>query len=323
MHGRKRRIGRREEAFNWVYPLKFKPVYKEMIWGGRALESLFGRKLPSSRIGESWELCTHPQGMSCINNGIWQGKTLQEVIEQQPETILGKAYAGQAQFPLLIKYIDANDHLSIQVHPGDEYARRVEGERGKTEAWYVVDAGPGAEIIYGLSDTVTREIFSQAVASGAVEPVLRRVAVCPGDLILVPAGTVHSLLKGVVVCEVQQSSDLTYRIHDFNRTGPDGKPRALHIEKALEVISFGEQPPLNFTQDSITCSYFSVRKWQVKPLVRDYSGGHFLVYCILQGSGQVVGNGVSTPVQAGETVLVPACLESVEIMGELHLLRIQ
>lgn len=306
-----------------MYPLKFEPVYKEMIWGGQTLESLFGRKLPSQQVGESWELCTHRHGMSYIINGLWQGKTLAEVIEQQPEAMLGTAYKGTAEFPLLIKYLDANDHLSIQVHPDDGYAWAVEHERGKTEAWYVLHAGQGAQIVYGLRDAVSKEQFSRAIAGGEIESALRYVNVRQGDLILIPAGTVHSLLKGVVVCEVQQNSDATYRIHDFNRLGADGKPRELHIEKALDVIRFGGQPALDFAGESISCPYFTVRKWEVKQTALDHPQGRFLVYCILAGKGRIAGGGVVTPVQPGDTVLLPACLETVEISGELSLLRIQ
>lgn len=305
-----------------MYPLTFEPVYKETIWGGQALANLFGRKLPSPRTGESWEVCAHPQGMSRIRNGLWRGKTLQEVITAQPAMILGEGRKTAGQFPLLIKYIDAGDDLSIQVHPADEYAWRMEGQPGKTEAWYVLQAGPGAEIIYGLNEAVSRDGFSQAVREGTVEAAVRRVAVQTGDMILVPAGTVHSLLKGVVVCEIQQNSDVTYRIHDFNRTGPDGQPRRLQIEKGLAVTAFGQQPSLCFKQDRITCPYFSVRKQRITGLTEDFPAGQFLVYCILQGQGRIVGNGVEVPVQAGDTVLIPACLTAVTLSGQCQLLRI-
>ncbi|CUH97298.1 hypothetical protein P22_3425 [Propionispora sp. 2/2-37] len=306
-----------------MYPLKFAPVYKEMIWGGQRLGSLFNRKLPFSKVGESWEICTHRHGMSSIVNGVWQGKTLAEVIARQPQVILGTGYKELAEFPLLIKYLDANDHLSIQVHPDDGYAWNTEHEQGKTEAWYVLHAEQGAQIIYGLRDTVSKEQFSRAIAEGGIEQVVRYVAVRQGDLILVPAGTVHSLLKGVVVCEVQQSSDATYRIHDFNRPGPDGKPRELHIEKALEVIDFGKQPALQFAKESISCPYFTVRKWKVTQKALDHPQGRFLVYCILAGEGRLAGGGVVMPVLPGDTLLLPACLETVELSGELQMLRIQ
>ncbi len=306
-----------------MYPLTFEPVYKETIWGGQALATLFGRELPSARIGESWEICAHPQGMSRIRNGSWQGKTLQEVMSTQPALILGEGRTAETQFPLLIKYIDAGDDLSIQVHPDDEYAGRVERQPGKTEAWYVLQAGPGAEIIYGLNEAVSREAFIQAVREGTVEAAVRRVAVQAGDMILVPAGTVHSLLKGVAVCEIQQNSDLTYRLYDFNRTGPDGKPRMLHLGKGLAVTAFGQQPALDFRQDSITCPYFSVQRQQVAGQVQDLPAGRFLIYCILQGKGQIAANGIEVPVQAGDTVLIPACLTAVTLTGQCQLLRIR
>lgn len=305
-----------------MYPLVFEPVYKETIWGGRALEKLFSRKLPSPRTGESWEICAHPQGMSRIRNGIWQGQTLQEVIERQPDMLLGAGRKTERRFPLLVKYIDAGDDLSIQVHPPDDYAWQVEKQPGKTEAWYVIQAGPGAEIIYGLNEAISREGFMQAVQKGTVAAAVRRVVVRAGDMILVPAGTVHSLLKGVVVCEIQQNSDLTYRIHDFNRTGPDGKPRMLHLEKGLAVTAFGQQPSLHFTQDSITCPYFSVQKQLITGQLQDFPAGQFLVYCIVQGNGRITGNGIEVPAQAGDTVLIPACVPAVQLTGDYQLLRI-
>lgn len=306
-----------------MYPLKIKPIYKEVIWGGQALQHMFSRELSNEKIGESWELCVHKNGISRIENGPWQHRTLADLIEQHAEQLLGKDYKGHTQFPLLIKYIDANDNLSIQVHPDDEYAQQVESEQGKTEAWYVLHADEGAEIIWGLNEGITRESFKLAVKNKKIENTLRRVSVRTGDLIFVPAGTVHALLKGIVVCEVQQNSDTTYRIYDFDRIDTNGNKRQLHIDKAMDVIDFGQQPTGDFSQTTLTCPYFNIEKWEIKSKRTDQTQGEFLVYCILKGNGTVSGNDVTVDIKPGDTILLPAALEKIYIDGDMTLLRVR
>lgn len=308
---------------NGMYPLLLKPVYKEVLWGGRSLEQLFARNLPGACIGESWELCTHEHGTSIVVNGCWENLSLTEVITRQPVAILGKAYESHTRLPLLIKYIDANDHLSIQVHPGEAEARTAEGEAGKSEAWYVVKADDDAEIVFGLAAGTSREEFRKAIQAGGVERLLRRVKVRTGDMVFVPAGTVHALLKGLVVCEVQQNSDTTYRIYDYDRVDSQGRKRPLHLERALEVIRFGEQPAVEFSRSALSCPYFSIEKWEVKGTREDRPGDRFAAYCVLQGQGRVRGNGVTAELQAGSTVLLPAALSAVRLEGDLTLLRVQ
>lgn len=225
-----------------LYPLVFKPVLQDYLWGGRRLEQ-YGRKLPEGKqIAESWEIAAHDDGMTEVENGIFAGKTLQSVLD-----LLGKDLVGtrndwaleMGKFPLLVKLLDANKKLSVQVHPGDAYARMHEnGELGKTEMWVVLDATPEAAIIYGLAQEVTRERLQKAINSGNVEDILNEVPIRRGDHICVPAGTVHAILGGAVIAEIQQNSNVTYRLFDWNRTDDTGKSRELHVDKALDVINY-------------------------------------------------------------------------------------
>lgn len=305
-----------------MYPLKFAPVYQERIWGGTNLKRVFGRNIPGDHIGESWDLSSHSNGMSIVKNGFLAGKSLKELIVEYQEKLMGKRFTGEKSFPLLVKILDANDDLSIQVHPDDEYARKTEGEAGKTEAWYVVHAKEGAHIIYGLNNEVTRETFITAVNDHRIGDVIRKVAVKPGDMIYVPAGTVHALMKGVMVYEIQQNSDTTYRIYDYDRVGNDGKPRELHITKALDVIHFTEQPGRVFTEPYIQCQYFSMEKISVNGSADEKTQNQFIIYCVITGSGEICYNESRESLEAGDTVLVPACLDTFTLTGNLSLLKI-
>lgn len=232
---------------NAIYPLTFTPVLRDYIWGGRRLATLYGRSLPPGAIAESWEISGHPAGSTAADAGWWAGRSLPEILAELGRDLVGEHAdwsLARDRFPLLVKLLDANQDLSVQVHPDDTYALAHEGgELGKTEMWYVLYAEPGAELIHGLAGGVTAESLRAALAAGQVEKVLRRTPIGAGQAVSVPAGTVHALLRGVVVAEIQQNSDTTYRVHDWGRLAADGKPRALHVEKALEVIAFGQQPP--------------------------------------------------------------------------------
>jgi mannose-6-phosphate isomerase len=226
-----------------LYPLTFTPALKDYIWGGRNLEKLYGRQLPPGPIAESWEISGHPNGPAVVDAGLLAGQSLPTVLEALGADLAG-ARADWAlkrnKFPLLIKLLDAEKRLSVQVHPPDEYALANEnGELGKTEMWYILHARPGAELILGLRPSVTPEAFGQAVDDNTLDRWLHHLPVKAGDAVFVPAGTVHAILEGIIAAEIQQNSDTTYRIYDWGRTGADGKPRPLHVEKALEVINFG------------------------------------------------------------------------------------
>lgn len=231
-----------------IYPLTFKPVLKDYIWGGRNLETLFGRPLPlDNDIAESWEIAAHKDGQSVVLNGSLAGLTLSEVHAQLGLDLIGRrnAWAQEREkFPLLIKLLDANRPLSVQVHPNDEYALANEGnELGKTEMWVILSATPDAAVIYGVTAGTTPENFAQAIADGKLEPHLHYLPVEAGDFIDVPAGTLHAIMGGIVLAEIQQNSNTTYRVYDWNRLGKDGQPRPLHVAQALETINFAHVEP--------------------------------------------------------------------------------
>ena len=305
-----------------MYPIKFIPIYKERIWGGNHLEKVFGRELPCNHIGESWEISGHNNDTSIVANGRLAGKTLWEILEEYKERLLGKRYVNEKYFPLLIKIIDANDKLSIQVHPEDEYAYRAEGEPGKTEAWYVVDAKENAQIVYGLRKDITKEVFRKAIETNTIEDTLKMESVKAGDMIFVPAGLVHTLLDGVMVYEVQQNSDTTYRVYDYDRVGDNGKKRELHIEKAIDVINFKEQPDCNFKDSSINCQYFSMDKLRIQGIRNEKTVDQFIIYCIIAGTGEIVYKDSVEPLYTGDTILIPACLGEFVIKGNVELLKI-
>ncbi len=259
-----------------LYPLTFTPVLRDYIWGGRNLEKLYGRPLPPGRTAESWEISGHPTASTTVDAGPLRGRSLPDVLAELGADLVG-THAGWAlernKFPLLVKLLDAEKRLSVQVHPTDDYALVHEnGELGKTEMWYVLHARPGAQLILGLRPGVTPEAFRQAIADNTLETWLHHLPVKAGDAVFVPAGTVHAILEGVVVTEIQQNSDTTYRIYDWGRVGADGKPRPLHVDKALEVINFRQiepgpyRPVLVAAENGVTrqeisrCDYFVVEK---------------------------------------------------------------
>jgi len=259
-----------------LYPLTFTPVLRDYIWGGRNLERLYSRSLPPGRTAESWEISGHPTASTVVDAGPWRGRSLPELLTELGAELTGTR-AGWAlernRFPLLIKLLDAEKRLSVQVHPTDQYALTHEdGELGKTEMWYVLHARPGAQLILGLRPGVTPQRFRQAIADNTLERWLHHLPVKAGDAVFVPAGTVHAILEGLVIAEIQQNSDTTYRIYDWGRVGADGQPRPLHVDKALAVVNFGQiepgpYPPLLVAEEKgvvrheiSRCPYFVVEK---------------------------------------------------------------
>lgn len=219
--------------------IKLKSVYQEYIWGGSKIHELLHKDtgmLP--RVAESWEVSTHPAGKSIVENGAFRGKTLNEYFDQIGWGTAGRYAARNHQLPILIKYIDAKENLSIQVHPNDKYARKHEGDNGKNEMWFVLAADEGAFIYLGFSRDVTKEEIKRRIADNTLEEVLNRVEVKPNEAFYIPAGTVHAIGAGCLICEVQQTSNVTYRIYDYGRTDENGKPRELHVKKALDVLDY-------------------------------------------------------------------------------------
>ena len=267
-----------------IYPLTFTPVLRDYLWGGRRLATLYGRDLPPGAVAESWEISGHPHGSTAADRGFWEGQPLPAILDALGEQLVG-ARAGWAlarrKFPLLVKLLDAQQDLSLQVHPDDEYALAHEnGELGKTEMWYVLHADPGTSLILGLKPGTTRGAFEAALAANRVETVLNRVPIAAGQAVDVPTGTVHALLAGTVVAEIQQNSDTTYRVYDWGRVGADGKPRALHIDKALDVSNFG-QPAAGIVQPRLISEAAGVVR---RELIRNR---YFVVEKIVLSPGSV------------------------------------
>lgn len=307
------------------YPLLFKPLYKDYIWGGRRLESL-GKKLPEGNTAESWEIACHPAGTGIVSNGAYKGKSLQELIDKYKEQLLGTVVYQEDgnKFPLLIKLIDANKDLSVQVHPDDEYAFVNEnGELGKNEMWYVVDAQPETQLVSGIKKGITKDDFQRAVTKGTVEDCLNFVDVKAGDCFNIPAGLVHAIGSGNLICEIQQNSNTTYRVYDYNRTDDKGNKRPLHVEKALDVIDFSDRDKIKYTGLSITADnlertflvankYFAVEKINFNgEFSENTEGERFHCFTVLDGSIEI--NGIEIP--KAHSCLIPASAGKYEVSG--------
>lgn len=312
-----------------LYPMTFAPVLKDYIWGGRRLAQL-GRPLPPGIIAESWEIAAHEDGVTAVTNGRYAGHLLTEVLAELGLDLIGTNCAWaqvRGKFPLLIKLLDANQQLSVQVHPDDEYALAHEGnELGKTEMWVVLDARPGAQVLLGVKAGTTPELFRQGIEEGKLEPYLHYVPVRPGDHICVPAGTLHAIMDGILIAEIQQNSNTTYRVYDWNRVGADGKARPLHIDKALDVINFNQVEPtlypaellggVNGLSRSLLCRnrYFVTERVEMAAgtvFAGNCDGRSLEIWGVL--SGEVTVNGVgadATSVTAVQFALLPA------VMGE-------
>ena len=316
-----------------IYPLTFTPVFRDYIWGGRNLATKLGRSIPAGIIAESWDISGHPSSPTTVDQGPFAGQSLLAVLEQLGADLVGsrsQAMLERGTFPLLIKLLDANKPLSVQVHPEDEYATAHEnGELGKTEMWYILHAEPEAYLIYGLTPNVTPASFRAAIESGILEPCLHRLPVKAGDAVFIPAGSVHAIMNGIVLAEIQQNSDTTYRVYDWNRVGADGKPRPLHIDKALEVINFAQVEPTAFTPQLIehspalqrdfitTCPYFNVEKLTFTEGNQTFKGScdgsTFEIWGTMSGRAQVNWAGTPLPLPAIRFILLPAALGDFEI----------
>jgi len=297
-----------------MYPLKFKPIYKQRIWGGQKLREVFNKDIPpSEKIGESWELADLPDDKSIIVNGKLAGQIINSVIKKYPGEITGdENFSGP--FPLLIKFLDAEDILSVQVHPDSQTCRRMGKGEPKTECWYIIFAAPGAVIYKGLKEGVTKEEFSKAIKKGSVAELLAKVPVEAGQCHFLPAGTAHSIGAGLLIAEIQTPSDTTYRVFDFNRVDDKGKARPLHIEEALESINFdaaGDNFPVTTVGRLVDCECFKIDKGhQAKGCETLLSPGKMKTLIILAGSGVILtDDGASVEFKAGDCLLVPAAYE--------------
>jgi len=297
-----------------VYPLKFKPIYKRRIWGGQKLREVFNKDIPPvEKIGESWELADLPDNKSIIANGELAGQSLSSVVNRFPKEITGdEDFAGP--FPLLIKFLDAEDILSVQVHPDEQTCRRLGKGQPKTECWYIISATPGAVIYKGIKKGVTKDQFAEAIDKGTVAELLSKVAVEAGQCHFLPAGTAHSIGAGLLIAEIQTPSDTTYRVFDFNRVSDNGKPRQLHIEEALESIHFdvcGDDLPVTTIGRLVDCEYFKIDKGtQGKNCEVLLAPGKMKILIILSGLGTILAaDGNPVQFKAGDCLLVPAVYE--------------
>lgn len=314
--------------------MKLIPSGKDYLWGGTRLKDEYGKKIDMTPLAESWECSVHPDGPCFVSNGRYKGKTLKEVLDEHPEYIGRKA---NGEFPILTKFIDAKQDLSIQVHPDDEYALENEGQNGKTEMWYVIDADEGASLIYGFKHKVTKEILERAIEKGELDKHLQKVEVHKGDLFFVPAGTVHGIGKGILLAEIQESSNVTYRVYDYDRVDKNGKKRELHFDKAVQVMDMGVAPDIKQKKRLVKyysgcsrellcrCKYFETERIQVtKGFSFSVLENSFQVLMCIDGYGQVEVDG-DRPVRfsKGETVFLPAGIGRCLIIGDATVLKIR
>ncbi len=308
-----------------LHPLRFEPILKRLLWGGRRLGSLLNKPLgDAADYAESWEISDHRGDVSRVAEGPLAGSDLRTLLRERGPELLGESLAGASQFPLLVKFLDAHQVLSIQVHPDDERGRELADDNGKTEAWVIVHAEPGSRIYAGLRPGVTREAFARALKTGEVEPLIHRFEPEAGDCILIPAGTVHAIGAGIVLAEIQQMSDATFRVHDWNRVGPDGRPRALHEAEALASTDFDAGPvdPLVTTPEAIAggvrerlarCDYFALERLKLGGPSAVGSPGRFTILLGLEGEAEVEHGGRSWPLPRGGSLLLPASLGLVPV----------
>jgi len=308
-----------------LYPLKFLPIFKEKIWGGKKLGKIYNLK-NAENIGESWVLSGYAGDESVVLNGKLQGQTLRQLIDTYRYELLGKSiYEKFGQnFPLLFKLIDANDNLSIQVHPDDKTAWARHRSFGKTEMWYIIDAEEDSELILGFADDITPEKYSSALADGTLENVLQRVKVSAGDVFFIPAGLVHAIGKGILLAEIQQSSDITYRVYDYNRKDAAGRERELHKEQAIDVINYKKsqnnkieyQNKRNEFVSLINCDYFSTSfmEFSNKQFLDYTEIENFAVLLCTEGKFELQTSESQIFVEKGEAILLPATTKVIKLI---------
>ena len=307
-----------------MQPLKLKPAFKDNIWGGTRLKTDYGMQSDLERLAEAWVLSCHKDGPSTVEGGEYAGLTLPEAIEKMGKACLGTKGSAFAFFPILIKLIDARDNLSIQVHPSDDYALKVEHEFGKTEMWYVVDCDPGAYLYYGFNRVIDKEEFARRIADNTLPEVLNKVEVHKGDCFFIASGTIHAIGGGILIAEIQQNSNTTYRVYDYGRLGADGKPRELHIEKAEAVTTltpptaaYGAVEAVDGVARLASCKYFTVDRidlaGKASGLVDESS---FVSLLVLEGTPTLTAGETTLSLKAGDSVFLPAGMGEAVLEGE-------
>jgi len=299
-----------------LYPLKFNPILKDKIWGGTKLKSVLNKPTNSPDCGESWEISGVPGDISVVSEGPQQSKSLVELIEQHQGALVGEKVYKKfgANFPLLIKFIDANQYLSIQVHPDDEMAKERHNSFGKTEMWYVVDAEEGASLIAGFNQPTSKKEYLEYFKNGKLIELLNKEQVAKDDVFFLPAGRVHTIGKGLLIAEIQQTSDITYRIYDFDRKDANGNTRELHVEEAVDAIDYAFYEHYKTTYDRTaeeveleSCDYFTTNRLLInKEITRDYSTlDSFVILMCLEGEGSIIYSGGTISYKLGDSILIP------------------
>lgn len=313
-------------------PVLLKPAFKDYLWGGTKLRTEYGKVCPLDRIAESWELSAHKDGQSVVASGDDSGLTITEYIDKNGREILGKRGMQFAEFPILIKFIDAKGDLSIQVHPNDDYALAHEGEYGKTEVWYVMSADDGAALYYGFKTEITQDEYRRRIADNTLTDVLNRVEANAGDVFFIEPGTVHAIGAGLMICEIQQNSNTTYRVYDYDRRGADGKPRELHIDKAVEVSRLTPSASADSSGEAVSkdgytsriiakCKYFTSERIEVSdtaeiPIDRE----SFRSIIVTEGEAVMKLGGCELNLRKGDSIFIPAQDGSFEICGSCGIL---
>lgn len=306
---------------------KLKPSFKDYLWGGTKLRTIYGKDCSLDKVAESWELSTHKDGLTIIDSGEYKGETLLSYIEKYGKEVLGSKCTLDKDIPILIKFIDAKDALSIQVHPDNEYALKNENDFGKTEMWYIIDAEPNAKLIYGFKEDITKEQFKNAIESNTLEELVNEVPVQAGDVFFITPGTMHAIGKGIVIAEIQQRSNVTYRIYDFGRVGTDGKPRELRIDKALDVTKLEavknakKEYNLNkfdgYEKGNLSkCEYFNVDLLNIETnITLNCDETTFNCITILDGNCNVSGKDI-LEAKKGDSIFIPANYGKYTINGK-------
>lgn len=311
-----------------LYPLKLDYICKTAIWGGDNLKTRFSKKSDFDVVSESWELSVREDNSNTITNGACEGMKLTEYIRKFGNDVIGKDYEGD-RFPLLIKFIDAKDKLSVQVHPDDDYAMKNEGDLGKTEMWYIIAAQPDSELIYGLKDGVCKQDFCDAYRSGRLDMVLEHKRVKAGECYFIPSGMVHAIGAGIIVAEIQQSSDVTYRVYDYDRLQADGKPRQLHEQKAMDVIKSFEAEEIDKIRYKngadlkylADCEYFRVKKLELNGERAECVGeDSFVSVLVLSGEGMIRHGDREYRFGTGDSYYLPAGMGEYALNGTAEII---
>ena len=318
--------------YETFYPLQFDPIFKDRIWGGEKLKTQFKKPIVSKTTGESWELSAVEGAISVVCNGDFKGRPITDLIDSFPNEILGTSVFARfgKQFPLLFKFLDAKEDLSIQVHPNDALAKKRHNSLGKTEMWYVMQADEGAEIIVGFKENSTPEEYLKSLESKKLLSILNQIEVHQGEVFFLETGTVHAIGAGLLIAEIQQTSDVTYRLYDYDRKDGNGNKRELHIDLALEAINFQktETQRIYFKEENksnpvVECPYFTTNFIPLTEKTEVFkNGASFTVYMCVEGSFQITMGSVEYMYKKGDTILIPAALKNYFLSGNASILEI-